>query len=155
MEGIRKIVAAIDFSLHSDHVFSTAAALAQRLSAELILVNVINQRDVDAVEMVERDYPGISVDRYIQRIVAERTELAESLIAKSGAGPLKVKKIFKVGLPFKEILETVGLEGAELLVMGTRGRGHITDVLFGSTAEKVFRRCPVPLLSVRRAEDFS
>jgi nucleotide-binding universal stress UspA family protein len=154
MEAIRKIMVALDFSAHSDRVFTFAADLARNLGAALVLVNVINQRDVDAVEMVERDYPGISVDKFIQRTVAERTDLAESLFVRAGAGPLRVKKIFKVGLPFQEILAAAASENADMLVMGTRGRGSISDFLFGSTAEKVFRRCPVPLVSVRSAEDF-
>ncbi len=58
-------------------------------------------------------------------------------------------------MPFKEILKTVEEEKADLLVMETKGRGNIADALFGSTAEKVFRRCPVALASVRPQRDLS
>lgn len=73
----------------------------------------------------------------------------EKLIEKTGCAHLSTKKVFKVGVPFQELIRAVEDEGADMLVMGQKGRSDLADVLFGSTAEKVFRRCPVPLLSVR------
>ena len=47
------------------------------------------------------------------------------------------------------MIRAVQAEAADLLIMGTRGRGNLSGMLFGSVAEKMFRHCPVPLLSIR------
>ena len=77
----------------------------------------------------------------------------EKLIEEIGCAGLKIKKVFKVGVPFQELISAIENEGADLMVMGPKGRSDIAGVLFGSNAEKVFRRCPVPLLSVRPVKE--
>lgn len=149
MQDVKTILAAVDFSLYSPQVLRSAANFARALRAQLVVVNVLNRRDVDAIEMVQRTLPGLSVSQFIQNATAERLRLLEKLLLEAGAESLPVKTRVDVGVPFKEILKAVDEEKADLLVMGTKGRGNLTDALFGSTAEKVFRRCPVPLLSVR------
>jgi nucleotide-binding universal stress UspA family protein len=149
MEGIKRILAAIDFSLYSPQVLRFAVDLTRELKAQLVVVNVINQRDVQAIEMVQREFPGQSVSQFVKVTTAERVNLFEKLLAEAGAGSVGAKKLIKVGVPFKEILNAVDEEKADLLIMGTKGRGNVADALFGSTAEKVFRRCPIPLVSVR------
>lgn len=149
MEGIKRILAAIDFSQYSPQVLRFAVDLARELKAQLVVVNVLNQRDVQAIEMVQREFPGQSVSQFVEAVTAERVNLFEKLLAEAGAASVGAKKLIKVGVPFKEILNAVGEAQADLLIMGAKGRGNVADALFGSTAEKVFRRCPIPLVSVR------
>jgi len=149
MEGIKRILAAIDFSLYSPQVLRFAVNLTRELKAQLVVVNVINQRDVQAIEMVQREFPGQSVSQFVKVATAERVNLFEKLLAEAGAASVGAKKLIKVGVPFKEILNAVDEAQADLLIMGAQGRGNVADALFGSTAEKVFRRCPIPLVSVR------
>ena len=73
----------------------------------------------------------------------------DKLIDEIGCGDLKIHKIFRIGVPFQELISAIEDEGADLMVMGQKGRSDLAGVIFGSNAEKVFRRCPIPLLSVR------
>ncbi len=149
MQEVKTILAAVDLSPYSSQVIRMAVNLARTLQARFVVVNVLNRRDVDAMEMVQRTHPGLKVSQFIENATTERRQLIENLILEAGAGSLGVKKRIDVEVPFKGILKAVDEEKADLLVMGTKGRGNLVDALFGSTAEKVFRRCPVPLLSVR------
>jgi nucleotide-binding universal stress UspA family protein len=71
------------------------------------------------------------------------------MIEEISCGHLPIKKVIRVGVPFQQLIRVIESEGADLMVMGPKGRGNLTEVLFGSNAEKIFRRCPVPLLSIR------
>ena len=157
MKDIRKILVGCDFSKYSKETLAYAAALAEKLQVELIIVNVINKRDIDTILKVAEGqfdrtvekYVEKSAEDYVKRLTKERTEQMEKLIEEISCAHLAIKKVFRVGVPFQELINAIEDEGADLMVMGKKGRSDIADVLFGSNAEKVFRRCPIPLLSVR------
>ncbi len=65
--------------------------------------------------------------------------------------PEKLKATTEVisGRPFLEIIRIAKERKSDLIVIGTHGRGALKQVLLGSVAEKVVRKAPCPVLSVR------
>jgi len=154
MENIHKIMVAFDGSEHAIEALKYGCRLAKSLETELIVANIIHQRDVNAVRMVEQKTLRLTVDEYIEGWKNSRAQDMEKIIQEMSCGSISVKKVFSVGVPFRELIQLLKDVSADLLIMGSKGRGNLTGILFGSTAEKMFRHCPVPLLSIR-PEDFS
>lgn len=149
MKPIQRILVAIDFSQFSKTILEYAAALALPLNAELILANVINQRDIDIVNKLSLNVNAMSAEAYINQTRSERLHAMDTMMTDLGMPLLRYRKIVETGTPFVELVQIITESQADLAVMGSKGRGNIAGVLFGSTAEKLFRRSPVPLLSLR------
>ena len=161
MKNIRKIMVGCDLSDYSVETLAYAATLTEKCKAEMIIVNVINKKEIDTILKVAEEqfdrhiekYVEKSAEDYARRVKEERTLLMDKLIDEIGCPHLSIRKLFKVGVPFQELINAIKEEGADLMVMGQKGHSDLSDVLFGSNAEKVFRRCPVPLLSVPAVKD--
>ena len=149
MSNIKKIMVAVDFSEYSAQVVDYAGRLAETLGAELIFVNVINQRDVDMVKQVEMYTDKISVKSYVDGLKQDRAEEMLKLLEEKNCTRIPNRFVIKKGVPFAELVETAKEERVDMVIMGTKGRGNIAGILMGSQAEKMFRHCPVPLLSIR------
>ncbi|MBU3913915.1 universal stress protein [bacterium] len=154
MEPYQRILAAIDFSSHARLVVEHAAVLARELKAELIFINVINQRDIDAIyhsiDLLKNDFKKISSQRCIDQLHEERHKNMEELEKSTDLSTIKTRFIVRTGIPFQELLASVAEEKVEMLIMGIKGRSDLADVMVGSTALKMFKRCPVPLVTVRK-----
>lgn len=69
-------------------------------------------------------------------------------VAGTQAGLTVVTEVVE-GNPHEEILEYVSEHGIDMVIMGTHGRTDLDRVVMGSVAERVVRRSPVPVLTVR------
>jgi len=155
MKLFRQILVACDLSKFTPQVLDYAVILAQNTGARMILANIINPRDTDAIAqaihktlLVQKD---AAPEAFIHQHKLEREARLKTLIDESGHPGLFIKTIVRTGEPFQELINITASEHTELVVMGTRGRSNLQSVLLGATAEKMFRHCPVPLLSVRLA----
>ena len=153
-----KILVACDLSEDAIEALQVGAALAKDLNAELVAVNIINQRDISAMEMAlkkiktEIDNFPVTIGGYTEGIKLERKKALQQIVEKSVGNQVAYRSVVATGVPFKRLIEIAKEEKPRVVVMGTKGRSNLADVILGSTAEKMFRHCPVPVLSLRGRE---
>ena len=123
--------------------------LARNLDADILVVSVINKRDVAAVRKVAAMGYEVNGEHYVQGVRDERLKVLEALVAKAGFPDERVEACFLLGDPVDELLKTSLRENVDLIVMGVKGRSDLEHVLVGSVAEKMFRRSPITIVSYR------
>ena len=149
MDPIKKIMVADSFTEYSEGLLSYAARIAETLNAELIIVNIINVRDVEAIGSIAAMGYEVDGEHYVSGIKEERRQALNEILAKVSFPADKMRAIFQIGHPIDELLKIAMHENVDLMVMGVKGRSDLEHVLVGSVAEKIFRRSPVPILSYR------
>ncbi|MBU0973519.1 MAG: universal stress protein [Proteobacteria bacterium] len=149
---IKKILVAVDFSSYSDAALAYAFEISQVLNSQIVAINIINQKEIDCVETaVNACHPGSFVlAKHLSEEMGRRKLKLSALIKRCpGLEKMSVKILIGYGIPSVEILEAVDYEQADLLVFGPKGRTNLRGFLFGGVAEKLFRHCPVPVMSLR------
>ena len=145
---IEHIMAPIAFSKYTEGILDYAADLAAAFGAELHVVSVINERDLEAVSKITAFGYKVETEDYLKIIKKERREKIEAITDHLTLPDDKVSYSFLVGDPTTELLRFVVEEKVDLVVMGIKAN-EIKHVFAGSVAERMFRKCPVPILSYR------
>lgn len=139
-----RILVTTDFSECSLKAFPLALGLARASDATILLAHVDEFRFPPLIE-----YAGVQM----QEMVAANTDRAllelERLRESELDGYKAVKRYCVRGIAADEIVALAREEQADLIVMATHGRGVVAHALLGSTAEKVVRHAPCPVLTVR------
>jgi nucleotide-binding universal stress UspA family protein len=150
MKRETRIMAAIDLSDYSEAIVRYSTRLAAKLNAELLLVNVINQRDLDMIHRAMIGYESFSYPDYLADQEENRESKMRDLVAAVSRDEDAVNCRFLVrnGIPHHELLDVVNTENVDILVVGTKGRSNLTDVVVGSIARKLYRRSIIPLLAI-------
>jgi len=153
---IKKILVALDFSSYSKPALEYAIEISKITKAEVLVINIINQKEIDTTKkMINSKHPDtFSLTKHLSGEMSRRKLKLQVLIkGVLGGSKLPVKTQIDHGAPSVEILKAIDREQADLLVFGPRGRTNLRDFLFGSVAEKLFRHCPVPVMSLRSSPE--
>jgi nucleotide-binding universal stress UspA family protein len=137
---IKKILVPVDFSECSNKALQYAIPIAKQFGAKITLMHALLY-PFESAEMAMAEAAGIQ---------AAREEL-NRLSQKIGDG-ITTRAILRVGKAPGEIVEAAKETGADLIVISTHGRSGLAHVLLGSTAERVVRHAPCPVLVVREKE---
>lgn len=143
-----KIMAAVDLSEYSAAAVRYSVWLTTKLDAELLLISVINQRDLDMVRRAMVGYEAFSFANYLTEQMQDRETKMKDLFTAASPGTIRCRYIVKNGIPYRELLAAIDEEKPRLIVLSTKGRSNMADVVVGSTARKMYRRAPIPLLTV-------
>jgi len=149
MDPIKKIMAAVVYTEHAEGLIAFAAQIAESMNAELIIVNIINVRDMEAVGSIAAMGYEVDGDHYVSGIEAERRQALDDILTRISFPADRISAIFQLGHPVDEILKIAMQEKVDLMVMGIKGRSDLSQILVGSVAERIFRRSPVPIVSYR------
>lgn len=147
---INKILYPTDFSDFSLHALKYAREFATTFEAQLHCVHVVDEAfqywttmgpESAPVGVAIEDLTGVA-EEYMQRFSDEH------LVG------LKFAPITKVivGQPFSEIIGYAREATIDMIIICTHGRSALKSMLMGSTAEKVVRKSPCPVLTIRHPE---
>jgi nucleotide-binding universal stress UspA family protein len=145
---IRKILCPIDFSQHADRVVEWAAHLAKEHDGEVLLLHAYHL----PVEFQQLEGAYLPADFWDS--VKEEAERSLKVYGdKLREGGLVVREIVREGYPASVIEEEAIQEGADMIVMGSRGLSGLKHLLLGSIAERVVQKAHCPVLTVNHPED--
>ena len=142
---IKKVLVPIDFSDYSKSALRYAVNFAKTYNAEIILVYVIEPVIYPPdFSMGQIAIPAVNTEWDI-KAKEELDQLAKDEIP----ADINVTSVIKTGKPFVEIIDTAAEFDIDIIIIATHGHSGVEHILFGSTAEKVVRKAPCPVLTLR------
>jgi nucleotide-binding universal stress UspA family protein len=139
----QKILVAVDDGPASGWAQQEAVFLAHDLRADLAILHVI---DTGFSFPVDWNY---AEDEVLAAKRREGDDLLRHAAARAHADPaMSVESLLREGAPAAQIVQTARAWGADLVVMGSHGRGRLGDLVQGSTTRTVIRDAPCPVLIV-------
>ena len=145
MISLNRILVPTDFSKSSGKAVNYGVELSAKFGATLHLFH--------AFEVVPIMY-GEGGGEAPQTAVDIQAHAVKSLDALelTGADDVEVVRSVAEGRAFVEIVRYAKTQNIDLIVLGTHGRGVVSQLLIGSVAENVVRKAPCPVLVVRDDE---
>jgi len=145
MIRLKTILFPTDFSETSQEAARYAISFAREFKAKVFVLHVVNEKI-----FTESSMPRVvSVEEMEREMTEEARKRLKTLVPAEEAEGLDWETVIRQGEPFLEIIRFAKDQDVDIIVIGTHGRSGFEHIIFGSTAEKVVRKAPCPVLSVR------
>ena len=145
MVPIRRILFPTDFSEHANYAWSSALQFAQEFGAEVHLLHVV----APPPRMTAAYSAHFSPEKFAEVLSSEAATALDDLVHGAGDRGITFHPEVRIGVDFHEIIDYARLSKIDLIVMATHGRTGLAHALLGSVAEKVVRRAPCPVLTIK------
>ncbi|TKB67669.1 MAG: universal stress protein [Nitrospira sp.] len=139
---IKRILFATDFSRWARRAEDYACALACSWKASLTVLSV-----AEFPPGLNPDYP--INQQYLADLLKTASSKLVDLKGRAERRGIAVTTRVATGIPSEEVIAAARAEGSDLIIVGTRGKTGLAHVLLGSTAERVIRGAPCPVLAVK------
>ncbi len=145
MVEIRKILFACDLTKNASKILPYALSVSEKYDSMIYLFHVL--------EDISKWYSGIydshsSMDLYQKEVLKRAEACMDRLCEEQLEDCQNFQKRRVTGDPATEILKTIDSEQIDIVIIGTHGRKGLEHTIFGSVAENVMKKPPVPVLVI-------
>ena len=140
---LKRILLPTDFSDTAQYALSYAREMAERFGAEVHVLYVVP-------DPTPQDWAVGATALVVSDLLEKWRGAAEERLEAIALDGVETLRAIRVGHAFVEIVRYAMDNAIDMIVMGTHGRGPVKHLLLGSVAEKVVRKAPCPVLTVRQ-----
>lgn len=145
---MKTILVPTDFSDNANNAINYAVEIAQLSKSKLILFHAFH------IPTVPSDVPFVMPLDEIEKDSLEGLKKIKDKILKSHGKELKIECETKLGFAVDEINDTIKEKKIDLVVMGMRGAGYLSEKLIGSITTTLIRKANCPVLAINENVKF-
>lgn len=145
MKRFEKILLPVDFSDYSEVACDYAITLAKTFHSTLQVLHVINE----PVDLRGFYVPHLSFEQLETEIETGASKMLDTFCQEHLKDFGTFETLVVTGVPYEEIIRAATEKESSLIVIGTHGRTGLDHLIFGSTAERVVRSAPCPVMTIR------
>jgi len=145
MIDIKNILFPVDFTQNSSKVLPYVLSIADKYGSTIYLLNVLEDLSKWGSGF---HIPQLHLKQYEEEALKGAKKGMDKICTEQLDTCPNFQRIIISGNPVKEILKTIEDEGIDLVIMGTHGRKGLEHTIFGSVAENVVKKSPIPVLVV-------
>lgn len=146
VKRIRRILHPSDFSPASTPAFRRALEMAKANRAQLVVAHVLGP----VAPLVGDGYISPNTWEALERASrGQGQKRLNVLLARARRAGVRARGVLLEGAPHAQIAGAARAARADVIVMGTHGRGGFAKLFLGSVAERVIGTAPCPVLTVR------